>query len=64
MCKAGGGHIAAQVEKGYLSRPQAIEYPTTNDTTSHMFYYPPANQVSHKPPHSFSLSIGELADCV
>ena len=34
-----------QVDEGYLSRPQAIEYPTTNDTTSHMFYYPPANQV-------------------
>lgn len=36
---------SVEVPGGYLSRPQPIEYPTTNSATSHMIYYPPANQV-------------------
>ncbi|AEJ41076.1 Peptidase, S9A/B/C family, catalytic domain protein [Sulfobacillus acidophilus TPY] len=27
----------------YLSRPQPIEFPTSDGTTAHAFYYPPAN---------------------
>ena len=36
---------SVEVPGGYLSRPEPIEYPTTNSATSHMIYYPPANQV-------------------
>jgi len=39
------GRACAQVSNAYLSTPQAVEYPTTNETTSHMYYYPPVNQV-------------------
>ncbi|MFN0110545.1 MAG: S9 family peptidase [Blastocatellia bacterium] len=32
------------VDAGYVSSPQAIEFPTTNDLTSHGFFYPPQNK--------------------
>ena len=31
------------VDAGYLSEPQAIEFPTENGLTAHAFYYPPRN---------------------
>ena len=31
------------VDSGYLSEPQAIEFPTENGLTAHAFYYPPRN---------------------
>ncbi|MCH8063132.1 MAG: S9 family peptidase [Chloroflexi bacterium] len=31
------------VDEGYLSVPEAIEYPTENGLTSHAFFYPPKN---------------------
>jgi dipeptidyl aminopeptidase/acylaminoacyl peptidase len=33
----------AEVDAGYLSTPQAIEFPTENGLTAHAFYYPPKN---------------------
>ena len=33
-----------QFDPGYLSLPQAIEFPTTGNTTSHGFYYAPTNK--------------------
>jgi hypothetical protein len=49
MCRSPAAQLpnctCAQVSDAYLSTPQAVEYPTTNDTTSHMYYYPPVNQV-------------------
>ena len=33
-----------EIPAGYLSMPEAIEFPTTGDRTSHAFFYPPANQ--------------------
>lgn len=35
---------ALTVDPGYLSRPQAIEFPTEGDVTAHALYYPPVNQ--------------------
>ncbi len=32
------------LDPGYLSVPQAIEFPTTDSLTAHAFYYPPTNQ--------------------
>ena len=32
------------IDPGYLSRPQAIEFPTDHGQTAHAFYYPPTNQ--------------------
>ena len=32
-----------RVDEGYLSVPEAIEYPTENGLTSHAFFYPPKN---------------------
>ncbi len=37
------------LDPGYLSKPQAIEFPTT-DGTAHAFYYPPTNRDYHAPP--------------
>jgi len=34
----------ATVEEGYLSTPEAIEYPTKGGLTAHAIYYPPANR--------------------
>ena len=32
------------VDPDYLSRPQAVEFPTEHGLTAHAFYYPPANR--------------------
>ena len=32
------------LDKGYLSVPEAIEFPTENNTTAYGFYYPPTNK--------------------
>jgi dipeptidyl aminopeptidase/acylaminoacyl peptidase len=32
------------IESGYLSLPEAIEFPTSGGLTAHAFYYPPHNQ--------------------
>ena len=34
---------ATSVDQGYMSEPQAIEFPTENGLTAHAFYYPPGN---------------------
>jgi dipeptidyl aminopeptidase/acylaminoacyl peptidase len=33
-----------EVDSGYLSEPEAIEFPTENGLTAHAFYYAPKNQ--------------------
>ena len=33
-----------QVDKGYLSEPRRLEYPTAGGATAHMHFYPPANR--------------------
>src|SRR5438876_2288483 len=43
------------IDSGYLSAPQAIEFPTENGLTAHEFFYPPKNRdfaapASEKPP--------------
>ena len=35
--------LSIELEQAYLSRPQAIEFPTTGGASAHAFYYPPAN---------------------
>ncbi len=37
------------LDSGYISIPEAIEYPTTNDLTAHGFYYPPTNRDFNAP---------------
>jgi dipeptidyl aminopeptidase/acylaminoacyl peptidase len=37
------------IDPGYISYPQAIEYPTENGQTAHAFFYPPQNK-DYKPP--------------
>jgi dipeptidyl aminopeptidase/acylaminoacyl peptidase len=32
------------IDKGYLSVPQPVEFPTANDLTAHGLYYPPENR--------------------
>jgi len=32
------------IDLGYLSTPQAIEFPTENGLTAHAFFYPPQNR--------------------
>ena len=32
-----------KVDQGYISVPQSLEFPTTNDLTAHGLYYPPKN---------------------
>lgn len=32
-----------QIDAGYLSKPETIEFPTENGLTAHGFYYPPQN---------------------
>jgi dipeptidyl aminopeptidase/acylaminoacyl peptidase len=34
----------ANIDSGYLSRPQAIEFPTENGLTAHAYFYPPQNK--------------------
>ena len=38
------------VDEGYLSKPQAIEYPTSHGLTAHAFYYRPHNKDQVAPP--------------
>jgi dipeptidyl aminopeptidase/acylaminoacyl peptidase len=38
------------VDAGYLSAPQAIEFPTENGLTAHAFFYPPQNCDCAAPP--------------
>ncbi len=43
------------IDEGYISQPQAIEYPTENNLTAHAFYYAPKNKdftapAGEKPP--------------
>ena len=33
-----------EIDNGYLSTPQAIEFPTTNNLSAHAFFYPPKNR--------------------
>lgn len=33
-----------QVDKGYVSEPRRIEFPTAGGATAHMHFYPPANR--------------------
>ncbi len=35
---------AIEIDKGYLSIPRAIEFPTENELTAHAFFYPPASR--------------------
>ena len=37
------------IDPGYLSVPQAVEFPTTGDATAHGFFYHPANRDYHAP---------------
>lgn len=34
----------SSLDEGYLSRPQAIEFPTEDGVTAHALFYPPANK--------------------
>jgi dipeptidyl aminopeptidase/acylaminoacyl peptidase len=38
------------VDRGYLSTPRPIEFPTTGGATAHALFYPPANQDCDGPP--------------
>jgi dipeptidyl aminopeptidase/acylaminoacyl peptidase len=38
-----------RIDAGYMSVPQAIEFPTENGLTAHAFYYPPVNQDFESP---------------
>ncbi len=40
-----------EIDPGYLSIPQAIEFPTENGLTAHAFFYPPQNQDYRAPEH-------------
>ena len=35
--------ISVDLDSGYLSQPQPITFPTTNNEVAHAFYYPPTN---------------------
>ena len=37
------------LDPGYLSRPEPIEFPTAHGLTAHAFYYPPQNRDYHAP---------------
>jgi dipeptidyl aminopeptidase/acylaminoacyl peptidase len=39
-----------QIDPGYLSRPEAIAFPTTGGRTAHAFYYPPTHRDFTGPP--------------
>ncbi|MFQ3626713.1 MAG: S9 family peptidase [Cyanobacteriota bacterium] len=39
-----------EIDPGYISVPQAIEFPTTNGLTAYGFFYPPQNQDFTAPP--------------
>jgi dipeptidyl aminopeptidase/acylaminoacyl peptidase len=36
--------ISLEIDEGYISIPQAIEFPTEDNLTSHGFFYPPKNR--------------------
>jgi dipeptidyl aminopeptidase/acylaminoacyl peptidase len=48
---------SVEIDRGYLSVPRAIEYPTEGSRTAHAFFYPPANK-------DFSGMPGELAPLI
>jgi len=35
---------SSSIDSGYLSSPQAVEFPTSNDQTAHAFFYAPKNR--------------------
>jgi dipeptidyl aminopeptidase/acylaminoacyl peptidase len=39
-----------EIDPGYLSSPQAVEFPTENGLTAHAFFYPPRNRDYAAPP--------------
>ncbi|MGQ0678288.1 MAG: fused MFS/spermidine synthase [Actinomycetota bacterium] len=39
-----------EVDRGYICKPQPIEFPTENGLTSHALFYPPANRDFAGPP--------------
>jgi dipeptidyl aminopeptidase/acylaminoacyl peptidase len=43
---------SARIEPGYLSAPEAIEFPTEGEKTAHALYYAPLNQDYVGPPHA------------
>lgn len=45
--------VALQIDQGYLSVPEVIEFPTEGGLTAFMNFYPPANK-------GFALPPGEL----
>lgn len=44
---------STSIDSGYLSSPQTVEFPTSNDETAHAFYYAPKNR-------DFTAPTGEL----
>ncbi|MGH9008212.1 MAG: S9 family peptidase, partial [Acidimicrobiia bacterium] len=38
------------IDAGYLSAPEAIDFPTTGEATAHALFYPPANEDHEGPP--------------
>ncbi|HEU5015409.1 MAG TPA: S9 family peptidase [Roseiflexaceae bacterium] len=38
-----------EIDKGYLSEPQSIEFPTENGLTAYGIFYPPKNKLYHAP---------------
>jgi len=40
-----------EIDAGYVSEPQPIEFPTENGLTAHGFYYPPRNKDFAAPPN-------------
>ena len=40
---------AVEIDAGYISAPQAVEFPTSGGLTAHAFYYPPQNK-DYQPP--------------
>jgi dipeptidyl aminopeptidase/acylaminoacyl peptidase len=54
----GTGHITVlqrssslEVDSGYLSIPESLEFPTENGLTAHAFFYPPTNR-DYRAPHT------------
>ncbi|HEY0071624.1 MAG TPA: S9 family peptidase [Chloroflexia bacterium] len=54
----GTGHITVlqrssslEVDPGYLSSPESIEFPTEHGLTAHAFFYPPTNR-DYRAPHA------------
>jgi dipeptidyl aminopeptidase/acylaminoacyl peptidase len=39
-----------EIDPGYISQPQAVEFPTENGLTTHAFFYPPQNRDYAAPP--------------